>query len=183
VCSSDLVASGPGQANIGKVLVQLPKRLPSRLATLHKACLDSTFNANPASCSGESVVGTATATTPLLAHPLTGPAYIVSHGGAAFPDLVIVLQGEGITLDLDGQTNVKKGITTSKFNTLPDAPVNTFDLELPQGPHSILAANGNLCSKPLEMPTTITGQNGAQVKQTTKITVSGCPKHKKRKKH
>jgi hypothetical protein len=117
-----------------------------------------------------------------LAHPLTGPAYIVSHGGAAFPDLVIVLQGEGITLDLDGQTNVKNGITTSKFNTLPDAPVSTFDLELPQGPHSILAANGSLCSKPLKMPTTITGQNGAQVKQATKIAVSGCPKHKKHKK-
>jgi hypothetical protein len=29
------------------------------------------------------------------------------------------------------------------------------------------------------MPTTITGQNGARVKQTTKITVTGCPKAKK----
>jgi hypothetical protein len=33
------------------------------------------------------------------------------------------------------------------------------------------------------MPTTITGQNGAQVKQTTKIAVTGCAKvkHKARK--
>ncbi len=32
------------------------------------------------------------------------------------------------------------------------------------------------------MPTTITGQNGAQIKQTTKITVTGCPKTKKKTK-
>jgi len=33
------------------------------------------------------------------------------------------------------------------------------------------------------MPTTITGQNGAVIKQSTKITVTGCPKQKKAKKH
>ena len=32
------------------------------------------------------------------------------------------------------------------------------------------------------MPTVLTAQNGAQVKQSTKIAVSGCPKIKKKKK-
>ena len=32
------------------------------------------------------------------------------------------------------------------------------------------------------MPTTITGQNGAQIKQNTKIKVTGCPKAKKKAK-
>jgi hypothetical protein len=173
------VTSGPGQANIGKVRVLLPKTLPSRLTTLQKACVDAVFNANPASCPAGSLVGSATAVTPVLAHPLTGPAYLVSHGGAAFPDLVVVLQGEGITLYLDGNTDIKKGITSSTFNSVPDAPISTFDLTLPQGPHSALAANGNLCKGALNMPTTITGQNGAQIAQTTRIAVSGCPKAKK----
>jgi hypothetical protein len=173
-----------GEANIRSVKVSLPKQLPSRLTTLQKACVAAVFEANPASCPTASNVGTGTATTPVLAHPLSGPAYLVSHGGAAFPDLQIVLQGEGITLVLDGKTDIKKGVTTSTFDSVPDAPISAFELKLPTGKYSVLGANlpvaakYNLCGKTLTMPTTITGQNGAVVKQTTKVAISGCPKVK-----
>jgi hypothetical protein len=176
------VTSGAGQANIAKVKVDLPIQLPSRLSTLQKACVDKVFDTNAAACPAASVVGSATAVTPLLKNPLTGPAYLVSHAGAAFPDLEVVLQGEGITLILDGNTLIKKGITSSTFKAVPDAPISTFDLSLPEGPHSALAAFGSLCTGKLKMPTVITGQNGAVVRQTTKITASGCPKSKSVKK-
>jgi hypothetical protein len=168
------VAEKPGEANIHKVDTQLPLALPSRLTTIQKACPEAQFAANPAGCPVGSNVGTAVAHTPVLNAPLTGPAYLVSHGGAAFPDLDIVLQGEGITIDLTGHTDIKKGITSSHFETVPDAPISTFELNLPEGPHSALAAVGKLCEKSLVMPTTITGQNGAQLKQSTKIAVTGC---------
>ncbi len=182
------VTSGQGQANIGKVKVDLPAQLPSRLTTLQKACPDTTFDVNPASCPAASVVGTATAVTPVLNSPLAGPAYLVSHAGKAFPDLVIVLQGEGIVLDLVGNTDIKKGITSSTFKSVPDAPIDSFDLVLPEGPHSVLAAylpsktRGSMCGQSLSMPTAITGQNGAVIKQTTRIAVSGCPKPRKARK-
>lgn len=171
------VSSSTGQANIAKVHVSLPKQLPSRLETLKLACTEGQFAANPAGCPAGSRVGNATASTPLLSAPLSGPAYIVSHGGAAFPDVEIVLQGEGITLVLDGKTNINEmtGITTSSFETVPDVPVSSFELKLPEQSNSILAApGGNLCSQSLVMPTTITGQNGAVIEQATKISVSGC---------
>jgi hypothetical protein len=179
------------QANIRSTAVVLPKQLPARLTTIQQACPEAVFNANPASCPAGSNIGTATATTPVLAGALSGPAYLVSHGGAAFPDVTLVLQGEGVTLVLVGSVNIKHGITSSDFASIPDAPISSFELNLPEGPHSGLAAvlptkaKGNLCGSSLTMPTTIIGQNGAQITQNTKIAVTGCAKAKpkKAKKH
>ena len=170
------------QSNVKSVKVDLPKQLPSRLTTLQKACTSATFEANPANCPVDSRVGEATAITPVLPVTLTGPAYFVSYGGAKFPELVVVLQGYGVTVYLHGETFISKaGITSSTFRKVPDVPITSFELKLPEGPFSALAANGNLCTKKLVMPTAFTGQNGAVIKQSTPISVTGCPKHKAKK--
>lgn len=173
------------QANIKSVLVQLPKQLPARISTLNLACREATFNANPFSCPPGAYVGTATVSTPVLPDRLTGPAILVSHGGAAFPDLDLILSGDGVTVILVGHTNIVKNITSSNFASLPDVPVSSVEVKLPQGKKSALGAVGNLCKRRLSMPTTITGQNGKVIRQKTKIAVAGCPrKHKhKHKRH
>jgi hypothetical protein len=166
-------------ANIAKVKVDLPKQLPSRLTTLQKACLAAVFEANPANCPAASIVGHAKAITPLLPVPLEGNAYFVSHGNEAFPSLTMVLKGYGVTIDLVGSTFIKKGITSSTFKAVPDQPVTSFELTLPEGKYSALAANANLCKSKLAMPTAFVAQNGAEIHETTKIGVTGCPKAKK----
>ncbi len=172
------VSSEPGQANIHSISVSLPKQLPSRLTTIQQACPEATFAANPATCPAGSLIGVATGTTPVLSVPVTGPAYLVSHGGAAFPDLKLILQAEGVRVDLTGSINIKGQITSSTFASIPDVPISSFDLKLPEGPHSALTTNGNLCAKPLIMPTTILGQNGRRLVRSTRISVAGCPKKK-----
>jgi hypothetical protein len=180
VTSGGVGAGGVAQAGIAKVDLQLPVALSSRLETLQKACTEAVFNANPASCDEGSVIGEATIHTPVLSRPLSGPAYLVSNGGAAFPDVEFVLQGEGITLVLDGKTDIKHGITYSRFESTPDAPFTVFETVLPAGPHGVLTPNVperedfSLCKASLQMPTEITGQNGAVINETTNIATSGC---------
>jgi hypothetical protein len=164
-----------GQANLQSVLVTLPKQLPSRLTTLHNACPEATFNANPWACPKSSRVGGATVVTPVLPNKLTGPAFFVSHGGAAFPDLDLVVTGNGVTIILVGNTNIKNGVTSTKFATLPDAPVTSAEVNLPIGSNSALGAPAGVCKQSLVMPTTLTAQSGKVIKQNTPISVSGCP--------
>jgi hypothetical protein len=174
---------GP-QANVKSVFVELPKQFPARTSTLNLACREAVFAANPFSCPPGAYVGTVTVSTPVLPDKLIGSAILVSHGGAAFPDLDLVLTGDGVTVILVGHTNIVGKITSSNFASLPDVPVSSVEVKLPQGRKSALGAFGNLCKKPLLMPTTITGQNGKTIKQKTRIAVAGCPrKHKHRRHH
>jgi hypothetical protein len=182
-------ANGVAQAGIAKVQLQLPKQLSSRLPTLQKACTDAVFNANPASCDEGSKIGYATIHTPVLKNPLSGPAYLVSHGGAAFPDVEFVLQGENIELVLDGKTDIKGEVTYSKFESTPDAPFTVFETVLPAGPHGVLTPNVaerkrfSLCGETLEMPTTMIAQNGTRIEHETKVQVTGCAEVKSAKTH
>jgi hypothetical protein len=171
------ITQGAHQANIQEVTTQLPKQLPSRLTTLQKACPAATFEVAdpPGRCAEGSRVGGATVTTPVLPGTLSGPAYLVSHGGEAFPDLDLILRGDGVVVVLVGHTHITKGITTTKFEALPDVPVSSFSLNLPIGSHSALTANGNLCTQKLTMPTTIVAQSGAKITQKTNISVVHCP--------
>jgi hypothetical protein len=166
---------GAHEANLHSVVAELPKALPARLTTLQKACPEATYAANPSSCPAGSKVGSATVKTPALPAPLSGPAYLVSHGGAAFPDLDLLLEGDGgIRAILEGSTDIKGGITKSTFASIPDVPVSSFVLDLPSGANSALTATGALCTQKLVMPTTLTAQSGAVIKQNTNIAVAGC---------
>jgi hypothetical protein len=177
-------------AGIHLVKVELPKQLPSRLTTLQKACTDRQFNEDPANCPKASKIGMAIVHTPILPEPLMGPAIFVSHGGEAFPSLTLVLQGDGVTIDLVGTTFISKtSITSTTFKTIPDTPFSSFQLTLPQGDFSALGTNVpekdkySLCGQKLVMPNEFIAQNGAAIHQKTTITVTGCGKIKKKTKH
>jgi hypothetical protein len=175
------VPEGQRESNIHRVDVQLPIDLPSRLTTLNKACTEKQFAANPAGCPEGSFVGSAVAHTPVLPAPLEGPAILVSHGGAAFPDLVLVLQGNGVLIDLTGNTDIIKNpktgleVTYSKFETAPDAPISSFELRLPEGPHSVLGSyipsgGYNFCSVPTTLTKKVTRRvHGRNTKVTVKV--------------
>jgi hypothetical protein len=172
------LTQGAHQANLREIQLQLPKQLPSRATTLRMACPAATFEAGgpPGGCLSSARVGSVTVNTPVLPDALTGPAYLVSHGGAAFPDLDLILRGDGIQVVLVGHTHIStSGITTSTFEALPDVPISSVAVTLPVGPLSVLGALGNLCNATLRAPTTLIAQSGAKLTPQTVIAVRNCP--------
>ena len=172
------------QANLNEAKFDLPRQLPARLTTIQKACLAAVFEANPAACPAASLIGHAVVHTQVLPVPLQGPVYFVSYGGAKFPEAVLVLQGDGVTVDLHGETFIagKTGITSATFRNTPDVPFESIEVTIPSGPFSEFgtnlpaAAKGSLCGQNLKMPTLFKAQNGLEIHQDTAIAVTGCAK-------
>ena len=93
------------------------------------------------------------------------------------PDLDIVLQGDGVRLNLRGSTFVSgKDVTSVTFASVPDIPLRSFELSIPEGKYSALGTDKDLCKQKLAMPTAVTGQNGVVVHTSVKVGVTGCPK-------
>jgi hypothetical protein len=171
------VTTVAGQANLRSLKVDLPQLLPARSATIQHACPEKVFAIDPAACPAASVIGSATVATPMLAAAMNGPVYLVSHGGAGFPDIVLLLQAQGIAIELSGELYVDEhNFTSAIFRAIPDVPIRRLDLVLSEGSRSILVAGAKLCDDALRMSTAITGQNGAREKPSVGVTVEGCSK-------
>jgi hypothetical protein len=177
------------QAWLKELKFTLPKQLPSRLTTIQKACTASTFEHDRSACPAASIIGHAIVRTPALPVPLEGPMYFVSYGNAKFPEVVLVLSGDNVTIEEHGETfiNGKTGVTTATFKQVPDEPFETVEVTLPAGRYSQFGANlpakahESFCGQKLMMPTLFKAQNGLEVHQNTPVTATGCPKAKKAK--
>jgi hypothetical protein len=179
------------QSWLKEVKFDLPKQLPARLTTIQKACLAHTFETNRAACPVASIIGHAVVRTQVLPAPLEGPVYFVSYGSAKFPEAVLVLKGDGVTVEEHGETfiNSKTGVTSATFNNVPDDPFESVEVNIPTGPNSEFGTNippkdhYDLCGQKLVMPTFFKAQNGLQTSQNTPITITGCPTPHKAKQH
>lgn len=173
---SEPAGSLTSRANLAKIGLELPKALSLRHTTVVKACASAQFESNPAGCPPESDVGEAKVTTPLLSVALQGPVLLVSHPGQALPWLQTVLQGEGLSVDLAGQTSTSaSGLSAVTFASLPDEPFDTIELTLPAGPRSALQASGGGGSSLCAATKTVT------VKKRVKVRVHGHTRHVTRK--
>jgi hypothetical protein len=168
----------PGQANIARAQVTLPHSEFLDQAHIGTVCTRVQFAAN--ACPAASIYGHATAFTPLLDQPLSGPVYLRSSSNK-LPDLVAALNGQ-IDVALDGKVDTGKGGgIRNTFEVVPDAPVSKFTLSLRGGSKGLLVNSENICKKPQHAIADFTGQNG-KVSDTTPLIANGC-KGVKAKKH
>ncbi|HST68083.1 MAG TPA: hypothetical protein VLI94_00305 [Solirubrobacterales bacterium] len=172
----------PGQANTAKATVLMPTSEFIDQDHINNPCTRVQFAAED--CPPLSVLGSATATTPLLDQPLKGRVYFRSNGGEReLPDIVADLRGP-LRIVLVGFVDSVpvKGTELSRlrtrFQNVPDAPVTKFTMNLFGGKKKGLLENSrNLCKTNRRAELILTGQNGL-VQRTKPRIATSCGKEK-----
>jgi hypothetical protein len=152
---------GPGYANIASAAVTFPHSIFLAQNHIRTICTRVQFAADQ--CPPGSIYGQATAITPLIDAPLTGPVYLRSSSNP-LPDVVVALRGPAslpIEVELAGRVDSKnRGIRTT-FDFVPDAPVSKFTLQMRGGAKSLFVNSRNLCKgEPQRATVRMTAQNG-----------------------
>jgi hypothetical protein len=153
-----VLTTRPGDANIGKAVTILPPSQFIDNAHIQNPCTRVQFNAG--NCPKGSILGTATATSPLLDEPLSGPVYFRSNGGERLlPDVVVDLHGL-FHITLVGFVDSTNARIRTTFASVPDAPATKFVLRFKGGKKGLLVNNRDLCAHTLRATVAFTGQNG-----------------------
>jgi hypothetical protein len=170
--------TSPGEANLRKVSVTLPKGELLDNAHIGTVCTATNFAAK--SCPAGSLIGEAEASTPLLDRPLSGPVYLRASSHR-LPDLVFDLRGQ-INLEVVGRVDAVRGRLRTTFEDLPDAPVDSFALDLVGGGKGLLNNSETLCGARKSAVVRMTGQNDVRFKTRAKLRAS-CSSHASRSRH
>jgi hypothetical protein len=157
------------EAGLLNAKVQVPSDLnPNSALFFSAACDQASFAAS--NCPASTVVGLATAASPLLSTPLIGNVELV-QGAGAFPNLGLDLKGQ-LHLLLQGTTAINPNTVT--FNGLPDIPISRFQLTF-TNPPALLGTTRDLCVPPAPVfHADFTGYNGKTAAVDTAATVDGC---------
>ena len=171
----------PNQANIAKAVVTLPHSEFLEQAHIRTICTRVQFAAKQ--CPAGSIYGHATAITPLLDGPLSGPVYLRSSDHQ-LPDLVVALKGPEsapIEIDLVGRIDAVHGGIRTTFSSVPDAPVSKFTLNMQGGKKGLIVNSRNLCSSVNRAQVNLTGQNGKfrQLRPTVRPDCKKSGRHKR----
>jgi hypothetical protein len=118
-------------------------------------------------------VGTATAVTPLLLAPLTGPVRSVENPGG-LPHVVVYLNGL-INVRLVGDVTLGPAGTTTTFSGIPDTPLSSFELDFAGGSGGLLTSSADLCTTATNVNAEFDSHSGKTVTATVPATVKGCP--------
>lgn len=150
----------PGQANVGRVSVALPRSQLLAQSHIRKVCTRAQFDR--AACPARSVYGRAEVETPLLDEPLTGPVYLRSSDHK-LPDLVIALSGpprQPIEIDLVGRVDSSGGRIRVSLGSIPDVSVSRFVLRMQGGRKALLVNSRDMCRGTHRAGVRLVGQNG-----------------------
>lgn len=159
------------EANTSSVAVKLPAGIAADPDRLKRACPIDRFQAG--TCPESSIIGRATARSPLLPAPLTGRVVFVLVPGAGLPELRLQLRG-ALSIDLVGKVKLDGNRLVNEFQGIPDVPLSEFRLELDGGDRSPLVASDDLCTTRPEVDALFGAHNGKTRTRTLEVDAPSC---------
>ena len=172
-----VLTTTPGEANLRKAVVTMPKSLLLDNAHIGNICTRVQFAAR--SCPASSQIGSATAESPILGYALQGPVYLRSSSNE-LPDIALDLRGQ-VDIEVVGRIDAPKGRgLRASFDSIPDAPVSSVTLDLEGGSKGLLINSVNLCKQRPVAEVEMTGQNGMTTSRNNRLKTS-CAKSSARR--
>ncbi len=154
-----------GDANVASAVVTLPRSAFLDQAHIRTVCTRVQFAAD--ACPAGSIYGNAVAKTPLLDEELSGPVYLRSSDNK-LPDLVADLHGI-IDVEVVGRIDSIRGGIRASFESIPDAPVESFVINMQGGKKGLLVNSRDICAKTYRLNAEFDGQNGKEITLRPKL--------------
>lgn len=169
-----------GDANVAYARVKLPHAAFLDNSHIRNICTRPAFATE--TCPASSLIGRATAKTPLLDYSLPGKVYLKANPAHKLPDLAVSFKGpesQPVRFTLEGKIDSVHGALRSTFESAPDVPVSRFQLELFGGRKGLVILSSGLCARP-RAQVVLRGHNGKELAASSKIKTS-CGKAGKKK--
>ena len=151
-----VAAARSGDANLRRLALTLPGTQLLESRQIRDVCGREAFAAR--GCPPESVVGSATAWSPLLADPLHGPLVLRASRGE-LPELVAALDGR-VRIDLPARVDTQAGRLRIAFQALPDIPLKRLVLTTFGGRRSLFANTSGICTRAPRADASLLAHNG-----------------------
>jgi len=160
------------EAGLANAQVILPHGITGNNSLLGIKCPRADFFAG--SCPANTIIGTASAKSPLQSEALVGTVALIEPATPALPDIGLDLRGP-LALKLTGSLSVgADGRAVTTFAGLPDIPISDFALTFPREPGFVFAGRDLCKGPPLVIDGLFKSFSGAEAAVQAPIQVSGC---------
>jgi hypothetical protein len=132
----------PGDANLKGLVLRLPRSAFLDQGHIRTICTRVQFAAR--TCPEGAVYGHATAYTPLLDEPLSGPVYLRSSSHN-LPDFVADLHGI-VDVEAVARIDSKAGGIRATFTEVPDAPLSKVVVQMQGSKKGLIVNSTDLCA-------------------------------------
>jgi hypothetical protein len=170
------VRQNDDEAGTRSARVTLPGTLTSNIVGLENPCTEAQLAANQ--CPALATVGEASAKSPLIPVPLSGPIVAITQAND-LPKLAVLLRGPlnvrldaFISLDTTSSPPLIKIINT--FPSVPDVPLSEFTLKLKGGAQGLFTNAANLCSGVGSLEGVFEGHNDKKAAVSSVLAVAGA---------